>query len=143
MTMYPMVIFVILITAIKLGSFMPSVSENEAQASMLSHDYKSDYSVGLFSAIKDWRQSKIIRTSLNYNPELFYELSSHDIRKLFGTPSLNRQDGQARMIQYTYEGCVADFYFLANERQQISHYEIRQLDHNEASNCLSEILTNL
>ena len=141
--MYPMVIFVILITVIKLGSFMPSVSQNEAQASTLVPDYKSDYSIGIFSAIKDWRQSKIIRTSLNYDPELFYGLSSHDIRKLFGTPSLNRQDGNARMIQYTYKGCVADFYYLANESQRISHYEIRQLDNNHASDCLTEILTNL
>ncbi len=143
MTMYPMVIFVLLITVLKVGSMLPVLTENSAQASMNVPNYKDEYSLGLFSAIKDWRQSKIIRSSLGYNPEVFYELSAHDIRKLFGTPSLNRQDGQARMIQYTHNNCVADFYYLSGDVQKISHYEIRQLENNQASDCLIEILNNL
>ena len=145
MTMYPMVIFVLFISFLKFGPFTPSVMDNRAEAAMTGapNYQKEAFSLGIFSAVKDWRQSKIIRTSLNYDPALFYDLNDTDIRKLFGEPSLSRHEGKARMIQYTYQGCVADFYYMSGTDQKISHYEIRQLKHNQASNCLSAILNHL
>ncbi len=141
MTMFPMVIFVLTITAMKFGPVTPSFMENRAEASMLKPP--EDLSSGIFSAIRDWRTSTIIRTSLTYDPSQFYKMSDRDLRKLFGEPSLNRREGQMRMIQYVHEGCVADFYYKAGKEQTISHYEIRRLQGTPTSDCLSDLLHHL
>lgn len=144
--MVHMVIFALIIAFMKFGPATPSFMENTAQASMagtMNLNDSGNKSPHIFSAIQNWRQSKIIRTSLGYNPDLFYDLSDNEIRNLFGEPTLVRQDGHARMIQYTHQGCAADFYYMLGKNTKISHYEIRQLGDNTAADCLSELLLNL
>lgn len=143
MTMFPMVIFVLAITAFKFGPVSHTLMENSAEASMKAPDQPSDISKGIFAGMSEWRQAKIVRTSLNYDPSLFYKLTDADIRHVFGTPSLTRREGNARMIQYTYNDCVADFYYTVGSDAKISHYEIRQLKGNQAPDCLTEIVNNL
>lgn len=140
MAVLPMAVFLCAFVAIKLSGAVSFLSENSAEASALSGAKQNK---GLLGSLHDWRDAKVVRTSLQYKPEMFYEMNMAELEAVFGEPTSSRKDGEARMVQYVYAGCAADFYYLSGANAKISHYEIRQLPQNTSSDCLTTLLQNL
>ncbi|MCB9973415.1 MAG: hypothetical protein H6863_04710 [Rhodospirillales bacterium] len=134
--MFPVAVFVFVVMMLRMGSFLPGMLENRAEASILGHNF-------LGASFFDARPNGALRVQLEKNPSEFYTLSVDDLGTLFGAPGLSRQDGEARMVQYVSNHCAADFYYLSGDNNKITHYEIRQLEGNTAPDCLREILQTL
>ncbi|MFN7114090.1 MAG: hypothetical protein ACK4PK_06990 [Alphaproteobacteria bacterium] len=60
-------------------------------------------------------------------PAALTRLTEREIGYLFGKPSLERRDADARIWQYRTEGCVVDVYFYKNDTQK-SGYDVSYVD---------------
>jgi hypothetical protein len=60
-------------------------------------------------------------------PAALTKLTEREIGYLFGKPSLERRDADARIWQYRTEGCVVDVYFYKNDAQK-SGYDVSYVD---------------
>lgn len=61
------------------------------------------------------------------DPAALTKLTVREIGYLFGAPSLERRDADARIWQYRTDGCVMDVYFYKNDRQA-GGYEVSYVD---------------
>jgi hypothetical protein len=148
MAIIPMAIFFIGFLILKSGVMGNQAIENSASAASfasVSQLQTPSPSANFLKSLQKWREDTVLRSKIYYKPHSLYELTAHDIKQLFGSPALSRQDGSARMIQYRAGQCVVDFYFQEQLDNRIVYFEFRdrQKASKENSNCQDVVLSRL
>lgn len=64
---------------------------------------------------------------LSGDPAALTKLTEREIGYLFGKPSLERRDADARIWQYRTDGCVVDVYFYKNSERE-SGFDVSYVD---------------
>lgn len=138
-----MAIFIMCLVVLKTGVLGNEKIDNPANAAaaLPGSDHYGERGNFLFT-LQDWRQAKIAKSRIYYNPEAVSEMSVADVKDIFGPPALERQDGNARMVQYIAGHCAADFYYT-RQNSRIAHVEFRDLSGKgkSAESCRKEMLT--
>lgn len=148
--MLPMAIFILGLLLVKMGLLGQSTMHNPALASMgvisVPVDQEFVFSPNLLETVHVWRHSKIQRSKIYYNPDLVMTMTSSDIVSLLGQPSLVRHEGDARMMQYISDNCIADFYYIDGQSRNIEYFEVRDRyqdislsDKTQNKKCLQKV----
>ena len=130
----PMALFLLALLLMKTSLLGEYSLQNPALASIginvPAHKDQIIFSANPLETVHVWRRAKIQRSKIYYNPEMVTSMTSNEVEELLGTPDLVRFEGDARMLQYVSDNCIADFYYVDGNANEIAYFEIR--DRHEA-----------
>ena len=150
----PMAIFICALLLMKTGLLGQNRMQNPALASIgisgSVHTQNMVFSPNILETVHVWRHSKIQRSKIYYNPDLITSMTTADITSLLGQPNLVRHEGDTRMMQYISDDCIADFYYIDGQSDQIKYFEVRDRyqnislsDKKQNKQCLQKIFATL
>lgn len=92
-------------------------------------------------------QVKAYTQSIINSPQILTDITSNEIKYIFGIPDLERMDLPSVIWQFTQSNCVLDMFFIADyiedlPYEKVAHYEARTTDGKpvyDISACISSI----
>ena len=124
-----MAVFILVLLLMKTSLLGQYSLQNPAWASIglnvPNHKDAIIFSANPLETVHIWRRAKIQRSKIYYNPDMVTSMTSNEVEELLGTPDLVRFEGDARMLQYVSDSCIADFYYVDGDANKIAYFEIR------------------